>query len=113
MKGINKILHQTLIVDRFSQNISPHSISAKIIIKFFITKLIGDVVFFFFIIIVFTMVRRRVDVMEWTILWVMLRQRSFTIFAMIVRTERFEMTGSLALETYTASHVRGKDFVDK
>jgi hypothetical protein len=73
MKGMNENFRRTLVVNGFSQNISPCSISTEIIIELFITKLIRDVIIFFFIIIVFTMVRGRVDMMEQTILWVMLR----------------------------------------
>jgi hypothetical protein len=50
---------------------------------------------------------------EWTILWVVLRRWLFTVFATIVRAERFEMTSSLALETYTAPHIWRKDFVNE
>jgi hypothetical protein len=86
---------------------------SEIIIKFIIIKLIGYIVFFFFFIIVFAMIRGRVNVMEWTILWVVLRHWSFTVFASIVRAERFEMTSPLALETYTRPHIWRKDFIDK
>jgi hypothetical protein len=75
--------------------------------------LIGDVVFIFFIIIIFAIVRRGVNMMELTILWVMLRRRSFAILTSVIGTKRFEMTGPLALETYTVSHVWGKNFVDE
>jgi hypothetical protein len=51
--------------------------------------------------------------MEWAILWIMLGRWLFTIFAMIIRAEGFEMTSSLALETYAASHIWRKDFVNK
>jgi hypothetical protein len=59
------------------------------------------------------MVRGRVDVMKWTILWIVLRRWSFTIFTMIIGAKRFEMTSSLALETDASSHVHGKDFVNE
>jgi hypothetical protein len=52
-------------------------------------------------------------VMEWTILWIMLRRWLFTIFTTIVRTERFEITSSLALETYAAPHIWREDFVNE
>jgi hypothetical protein len=75
--------------------------------------LIGDVVNIFFIIIVFAMIRRGVDVVEWTVLWIMLGFGSFTVFAAIVRAERFEMAGLLTLVADASSHVWGKDLVDE
>jgi hypothetical protein len=36
-----------------------------------------------------------------------------TVFAMVIRAERFEMIHPLALETYTTSHIQGKDFVNE
>jgi hypothetical protein len=50
---------------------------------------------------------------EQTVLRIMLRQWSFTIFATVVGAERFEVTSSLALETDASSHMCGKDFVNK
>jgi hypothetical protein len=75
--------------------------------------LIRDVVNVFFIIIIFAMVRRGVDVVEWTILQIMLGFGSFAVFAAIVRAKRFEMTSSLTLVTDASSHVQGKDLVDE
>jgi hypothetical protein len=45
------------------------------------------------------MIRGRVYMVEWTILQIMLRRWSFTIFAMVIGAKGFEMTSLLALET--------------
>jgi hypothetical protein len=79
----------------------------------FITRLIRNVVDIFFVVVVFAMIGRGVDMVERTILWIMLGFRSFAVFAAVIRTERFVMTGSLALITNASSHVWGKDLVDK
>jgi hypothetical protein len=79
----------------------------------FIMGLIGDVVNVFFVVIVFAMVRRGVDMVEWTILWVVLGFGSFTVLAAIIGTERLEMAGLLTLVANASPHVRGKDFVDE
>jgi hypothetical protein len=76
-------------------------------------RLIRNVVDAFFVIVVFAMIRRGVDVVERTVLWIMLGFGSFTILAAIIRTERFEMASLLALITDASSHVRGKDLVDE
>jgi hypothetical protein len=76
-------------------------------------ELIGDVIFVFFIVVVFTMVRRGIYMMEWTILRVMLRRWLFTVFATVIGTKGFEMTRPLALETYAASHIWRKDLVNE
>jgi hypothetical protein len=102
-----------LIPDGFSHDISPHLISSEIIVVFFITKLIGDIIDIFFIIIVFAMIGRGVNMVKWTVLWIMLRLGSFAVFAAIVGTERFEVACSLTLVADASSHVRGKDLVDK
>jgi hypothetical protein len=78
-----------------------------------VTGLIGNVVNVFFIVIVFAMVRRGVDVVERTILWVVLGFGSFTVLAAIIGTERFEMAGLLTLIANASPHVQGEDFVDK
>jgi hypothetical protein len=75
--------------------------------------LIGNVINVFFIIIVFTMIGRGVDVMEWTVLWIVLGLGSFAVLTAIIRTERFEMAGLLTLVADASSHVRGKDLVDE
>jgi hypothetical protein len=75
--------------------------------------LIGDIVNVFFFIVIFAMIRRGVDVVKWTILWIMLGFGLFTIFTAIVRAERFEMASSLTLIADASSHVRGKDLVDE
>jgi hypothetical protein len=79
----------------------------------FVPGLIGNVVNVFFIVIVFAMVRRGVDVVEWTILRVVLGFGSFTVLAAIIGTKRFEMAGLLTLIANASPHVRGKDFVDE
>jgi hypothetical protein len=71
----------------------------------FITRLIRNVVDIFFVVVVFAMIGRGVDMVERTILWIMLGFRSFAVFAAVIRTERFVMTGSLALITNASSHV--------
>jgi hypothetical protein len=78
----------------------------------FITRLIGNVVNVFFVVI-FAMIGRGVDMVEWAILRIMLGFRSFTVLAMVIRAERFEVAGLLALVADASSHVRGKDFVDE
>jgi hypothetical protein len=75
--------------------------------------LIRNIVNVFFIVIVFTMIGRGVDVVEWTVLWIMLGFGLFTVLAAIIRTEGFEMAGSLTLVADASSHVRGKDLVDE
>jgi hypothetical protein len=75
-------------------------------------KLIGDVINVF-IIIVFAMIRRGVDMVEWTVLWIVLGFRSFAVFAAIVRTKIFEMASSLTLIADASPHVWGKDFIDE
>jgi hypothetical protein len=75
--------------------------------------LIRNVVNVFFIVIVFAMVRRGVDVVEWTILRVVLGFGSFTVFAAVIGTERFEMASLLTLIANASPHVWGKDFIDK
>jgi hypothetical protein len=112
MKWMKNLSVRLLIVDRFSQDISPCSISAKIVFIIFIRKLIGDIVYIF-IIIIFTIIRRGVDMVEWTVLWVVLRQSSFTVFALVIRAERFEMASLLTLEADTLSHIRSENFVDE
>jgi hypothetical protein len=79
----------------------------------FITRLIRNVVNIFFIVIVFAMVRRGVDVVEWTILRVVLGFGSFTVLAAVIRAERFEMASLLTLITNASPHVWRKDFVDE
>jgi hypothetical protein len=79
----------------------------------FITGLIGNVVNVLFIVIVFAMVRRGVDVVEWTILRVVLGFGSFTVLAAVIGTERLEMASLLTLIANASPHVRGKDFVDE
>jgi hypothetical protein len=79
----------------------------------FILRLIRNVVNVFFIIVVFAMIRRGVDVVEWAVFRVMLGFSLFTVFAAVVRTERFVMASSLTLITNASSHVRGEDFVDE
>jgi hypothetical protein len=79
----------------------------------FITGLIRNVVNVFFVVIVFAMIRRGVDVVEWTILRVVLGFGSFTVLAAIIGTERFEVAGLLTLIADSSSHVRGKDLVDE
>jgi hypothetical protein len=79
----------------------------------FITGLIRDVVNVFFVVIIFAMIGRGVDVVERTVFWIMLGFGSFTIFAAVVRTEGFEVTGLLTLVADASSHVRGEDLVDK
>jgi hypothetical protein len=75
--------------------------------------LIRDIINIFFVIIVFTVIKRGVDVVEWTVLWIMLGLRSFTVFAAIIGTEGFEMACSLTLVTDASSHVWGKDLIDE
>jgi hypothetical protein len=77
-----------------------------------IPRLIGNVVNVFFV-VVFAMIRRGVDVMERTVLRIMLGFGSFTVFAAIIGTEGFKMAGLLTLIADTSSHVRGKDLVDE
>jgi hypothetical protein len=79
----------------------------------FIPGLIRDVVNVFFVVIIFAMIGRGVDVVEWTVFRIMLGFRSFTIFAVVVRTEGFEMASLLTLVADASSHVRGKNLVDK
>jgi hypothetical protein len=74
--------------------------------------LIRDIVHIFFV-IVFAMVRRGVDMMEWTVLRIMLGFRSFTVFTLIIRAKGFKMAGSLTLVAYTSSHMRGKHLIDE
>jgi hypothetical protein len=74
--------------------------------------LIRNVVNVFFV-VVFAMIRRRVDVMERTVLRIVLGFGSFTVFAAIIGTEGFKMAGLLTLIADTSSHVRGKDLVDE
>jgi hypothetical protein len=76
-------------------------------------RLIRNVVDVFFIVIIFAMIRGRVDVVERAVLWIMLGFRSFAVLAAIIRTERFEMAGSLTLVADASSHMRGKDLVDE
>jgi hypothetical protein len=75
--------------------------------------LVRDVVNVFFFIIVFAMIRRGVDVMEWTVLWIVLGFGFLPIFAAVVRAERFEMAGSLTLVADASSHMQGKNLVDE
>jgi hypothetical protein len=79
----------------------------------FITGLIRNVINVLFVVIVFAVIRGGVDVVEWTILWVVLGFGSFTVLAAIIGTERFEMAGLLTLIADASSHVWGKDLVDK
>jgi hypothetical protein len=78
----------------------------------FILGLIGNIIDIFFIII-FTMIRRGINVVERTVLRIMLWFGSFTVFTAVVRTEGFKMAGLLTLVADTSSHVRGKDLVDE
>jgi hypothetical protein len=75
--------------------------------------LIGDIIDIFFVIIVFAMIRRGVDIVKWTVFWIMLRFGSFAVLAAIVGAERLEMASSLTLVTDTSSHVWRKDLVDE
>jgi hypothetical protein len=75
--------------------------------------LIGDVVYIFFIIIVFAIIRRGVDMVKWAVLRIVLGCSSFTVFASVIRAERFEMAGSLTLEAETSSHMRQEDSIDE
>jgi hypothetical protein len=75
--------------------------------------LIGNIVDIFFIIIVFAVIRRGVDVVKWTVLWIMLGFGSFTVFAVIVRAERFEMASLLTLVADASSHMCREDFIDE
>jgi hypothetical protein len=112
MKGINKILSD-LVVDGFSQDISPHSISAEIIIKFFITEV--DQGHHLRLLhccrLHYDKEGNRHDGMDNSLGNV--EVKVFTVFATIIGAERFEMTGSLTLETYAMSHIQRKDFVNK
>jgi hypothetical protein len=78
----------------------------------FITGLIRNVVNVFFVVVVFAMMRG-VDVVEQAVFQIMLGFGSFTVFAAVVRTERFVMASSLTLITNALSHVRREDFVDE
>jgi hypothetical protein len=78
----------------------------------FIVGLVRNIVNIFFVVI-FAMIRRGIDVVEWTVLRIMLWFGSFTVFAAVVRTEGFEMAGLLTLVADASSHVRGEDLVDK
>jgi hypothetical protein len=57
--------------------------------------------------------KERVNVMEWAVLQVMLRQWSFTVLTTIIRAEGFKVTSPLTLETYTTPHIRRKDSVNE
>jgi hypothetical protein len=76
-------------------------------------KLIGDIIYVFFVIIIFTVIRRGVDVVKWTVFWIVLRRGSFTVFVSVVGVERFELAGSLTLEADTSSHMHRENFVNK
>jgi hypothetical protein len=78
----------------------------------FILRLIRNIVNVFFV-VVFAMIRRGVNVVERTVLRIMLGFGSFTVFAAIIGTERFKMAGLLTLIADASPHVRGKDFVDE
>jgi hypothetical protein len=75
--------------------------------------LIWDIVNIFFIVIVFVMIGRGVDMVEWAVLWIVLRFGTFTVLAVIIRTKRFEMASLLTLVADASSHVRGEDLVDE
>jgi hypothetical protein len=70
----------------------------------FILGLIRNVINIFFV-VVFAMIRRGIDVVEWAVLRVMLWFGSFTVFAVVVRAEGFEMAGLLILVADASSHV--------
>jgi hypothetical protein len=78
----------------------------------FILRLIRNVINIFFV-VVFAMIRRGIDVVEWTVLRIMLGFGSFTVFAAVIRAEGFEMAGLLTLVADASSHVRGENLVDK
>jgi hypothetical protein len=71
----------------------------------FILRLIRNVVDVFFIVVVFTMIGRGVNMVERTVLWIMLGFGSFTVLTAIIRTERFEMASLLTLIADASSHV--------
>jgi hypothetical protein len=73
--------------------------------------LIRDVIYIF--IIIFAMIRRGVDMMKWTIFWIMLWFGSFAVLAAIIGAEGFKMAGSLTLVANALSHMQEKDLVDK
>jgi hypothetical protein len=79
----------------------------------FIVRLIRNVVNVFIIIIIFTMIRRGVDMVEWTVFRIMLGFGSFKVLTAVVRTEGFKMAGLLTLVADASSHMQGKDLVDK
>jgi hypothetical protein len=78
----------------------------------FILGLIGNIIDIFFV-IVFAMIRRGINVVERTVLRIMLWFGSFTVFTAVVRAEGFKMAGLLTLVADTSSHVGGKDLVDE
>jgi hypothetical protein len=110
---LNKISGALLISSGFSHDISPRFISSEIVVVMLITRLIRNIVNVFFIVIVFTMIRRGVDVVEWTVFRVMLGFGSFAVLAAIIGTERLEMASLLTLIANASPHVWGKDFVDE
>jgi hypothetical protein len=75
--------------------------------------LIGDIINIFFIIVVFAVIRRGINIVKWTVLWIMLGLRSFTVFAVIIGAERFEMASSLTLVADASSHVWWKDLINE
>jgi hypothetical protein len=50
--------------------------------------------------------------MKWTVVWIMLWGWSFTSDAIIVRAKGFIVSSSLALKTFSTSHVGREDLVD-
>jgi hypothetical protein len=78
----------------------------------FISRLIRNVINVFFV-VVFAMIRRGIDMVERTILRIVLGFGSFTVFAAIIGAERLEVAGLLTLITNASPHMGGKDFVDE